>query len=100
MVTVTENGMLESSNNEEIKCFVKGGSTVLWVIETGTFVKPGDELVRLDDSVIVENNWGRNTFPRSRPEPGLTRIDIVRHDGGTYGCEKIWASEEQGAGEE
>lgn len=54
-VTVTENGMLESSNNEEIKCFVKGGSTVLWVIETGTIVKPGDELVRLDDSVIVEN---------------------------------------------
>ena len=54
-VTVTENGMLESSNNEEIKCFVKGGSTVLWVIETGTIVKPGDELVRLDDSVIEEN---------------------------------------------
>jgi RND family efflux transporter MFP subunit len=54
-VTVTENGMLESSNNEEIKCYVKGGSTVLWVIETGTIVKPGDELVRLDDSVIEEN---------------------------------------------
>ena len=51
-VTVTENGMLESSNNEEIKCMVKGGSTVLWVIETGTFVKPGDELVRLDTSLI------------------------------------------------
>ncbi len=47
--------MLESSNNEEIKCYVKGGSTVLWVIETGTIVKPGDELVRLDDSVIEEN---------------------------------------------
>ena len=44
-VTVTENGMLESSNNEEIKCMVKGGSTVLWVIETGTMVKPGDVLV-------------------------------------------------------
>lgn len=54
VVTVTENGMLESSDNEEIKCFVKGGSTVLWVIETGTFVKPGDELVRLDTSTIEE----------------------------------------------
>lgn len=54
-VTVTENGMLESSNNAEIKCFVKGGSTVLWVIETGTIVEPGDELVRLDDSLIEEN---------------------------------------------
>lgn len=54
VVTVTENGMLESSDNEEIKCQVKGGSTVLWVIETGTYVKPGDELVRLDTSLIEE----------------------------------------------
>ncbi len=54
-VTVTENGMLESSQNEEIKCMVKGGTTVLWVIETGTFVEPGDELVRLDDALIIEN---------------------------------------------
>lgn len=54
-VTVTENGMLESSNNKEIKCNVKGGSTVLWVIETGTYVEEGDELVRLDTSIIEEN---------------------------------------------
>ena len=54
-VTVTENGTVESSNNKEIKCNVKGGSTVLWVIETGTMVKPGDELVQLDDSIIEEN---------------------------------------------
>jgi HlyD family secretion protein len=54
-VTVTENGTLESSNNKEIKCLVKGGSTVLWVIETGTLVKPGDELVKLDTSLIEEN---------------------------------------------
>ena len=54
-VTVTENGTLESSNNKEIKCFVKGGSTVLWVIETGTTVKSGDELVKLDTALIEEN---------------------------------------------
>ena len=53
-VTVTENGMVESSNNKEIKCLVKGGSTVLWVIETGTYVKPGDELVKLDTSNIED----------------------------------------------
>lgn len=53
-VTVTENGAVESSNNKEIKCLVKGGSTVLWVIETGTLVKPGDELVRLDQSQIED----------------------------------------------
>ncbi len=54
-VTVTENGTVESSNNKEIKCMVKGGSTVLWVIETGTIVEPGDVLVRLDQSQIEDN---------------------------------------------
>ncbi|MEI8213565.1 MAG: efflux RND transporter periplasmic adaptor subunit [Planctomycetota bacterium] len=53
-VTVTENGAVESSNNKEIKCLVKGGSTVLWVIETGTMVQSGDELVRLDQSQIED----------------------------------------------
>jgi hypothetical protein len=47
-------------------------------------------------SVLVENNWGHNTFPRSRPRPGLTRVDVVRHGDGTYSCEEIWASSEKG----
>jgi len=46
-------------------------------------------------SVLVENNWGRNTFPRSRPAPGLTRVDIVRRDDGTYACEEVWSSDER-----
>jgi multidrug efflux pump subunit AcrA (membrane-fusion protein) len=55
VVSVTEQGTLESSSNREIKCKVKGGSTVLWVVETGTQVKAGDLLVRLDTSTIEEN---------------------------------------------
>ncbi|MBI2481172.1 MAG: hypothetical protein HYV60_21800 [Planctomycetia bacterium] len=54
-VTVTADGTLESSNNQEIKCKVKGGSTVLWVIENGTEVNPGDELIRLDASSIEDD---------------------------------------------
>ncbi|HBE68955.1 MAG TPA: hypothetical protein DDW52_12475 [Planctomycetaceae bacterium] len=54
-VSVTADGQLESANNIEIKCNVKGGSTVLWVIETGTSVKPGDVLVELDRSQIEDN---------------------------------------------
>ena len=53
-VTVIEQGTLESSSNTEIKCKVRGFSTVIWVIEGGTVVKPGDELVRLDTKNIEE----------------------------------------------
>jgi len=50
LVTVIEQGTLESANNLEIRCKVEGWSTVNWVVESGTVVKPGDELVRLDSS--------------------------------------------------
>ena len=46
-------------------------------------------------SVLVENNWGRHAFPHSRPEPGLTRVDVVRRENGTYACKEIWASSEK-----
>jgi multidrug efflux pump subunit AcrA (membrane-fusion protein) len=50
IVTVTEQGTLESSSNLEIRCKVEGWSTVNWVVESGAVVKPGDVLVRLDSS--------------------------------------------------
>jgi len=49
-------------------------------------------------SVLVENNWGHHRFPRSRPEPGLTRVDLTRHPDDTYTCEEIWLSQEKGIG--
>ena len=49
-------------------------------------------------SVIVENNWGYHTFPRSRPRPGLTRVDVTRHGDGTYSAEEIWTSSERSIG--
>ncbi len=54
IVSVTERGTLESSNNTEIKCKVRGFSTVTWVVDSGSIVAPGDELVRLDTRVIEE----------------------------------------------
>jgi len=64
VVTVTEQGTLESSNNTEIKCEVRGFSTVTYVIPTGTVVEPGEVLVRLDTKVIDEQHslTKTNTF--------------------------------------
>ncbi len=91
-VMVTENGTVESSNNKEIKCFVKGGSTVLWVIETGTIVKPGDELVRLDTSLIEENITQQQiAYERAvanqiiaQSEVDVAKTNIEEYEKGTY----------------
>ena len=49
-------------------------------------------------SALIENNWGHHRFPRSRPEPGLARVDVIRHADGTYACDQIWLSSEKGIG--
>ena len=49
-------------------------------------------------SVIVENNWGHHSFPRSRPIPGLTRVDATRGKDGTFHCQEVWASGEKSIG--
>ena len=63
-VSVIEQGTLESSNNTEVKCKVRGFSTVTWVIPAGSVVSAGDELVRLDTKVIEEQHslTKTNTF--------------------------------------
>ncbi|MHC4994590.1 MAG: hypothetical protein ACYTGQ_05995, partial [Planctomycetota bacterium] len=47
-VTITEQGTLESYNNTEIKCKIRGFSTIIHIVENGTVVQPGDQLVELD----------------------------------------------------
>lgn len=95
-VVVTENGAVESSNNKEIKCLVKGGSTVLWVIETGTMVKPGDELVKLDQSqiedkilqqkIVYENAMANKITAES--DVAVAKTSITEYLEGTYQAEK------------
>ena len=94
-VMVTEQGMLESSSNKEIKCKVRGQATVLWVIETGTDVKPGDELVKLDSSTIEDNistkkisyQTAMATYAQSESDVQVAEIDIQEYIEGTYASE-------------
>ena len=98
-VTVTEQGTLESSQNTEIKCEVRGGyggrggdSTVTWVIPSGTVVQPGDELVRLDTKIIEETvslgktdtNIAKAALARAKADLAKAQIAIDAYEEGRY----------------
>ncbi|MBW8039797.1 MAG: HlyD family efflux transporter periplasmic adaptor subunit [Planctomycetes bacterium] len=92
LVTVTEQGTLESSNNTEIKCKVRGYNTVIWVIEGGTEVKAGDELVRLDtkrieDAISLQTtnaHTARAALERSKADVARAVLAIPAYLDGTY----------------
>lgn len=92
VVSVTEQGTLESSNNTEVKCKVRGFSTVTWVIPAGSIVEPGDELVRLDTKVIEEQYSltktdtfiATATLEESKANVAKAEIAIAAYDKGRY----------------
>jgi HlyD family secretion protein len=95
VVTVRKQGLVESSENAEIKCKVRGHSTVIWVIESGTHVEPGDELVRLDTLAIEEAlaertkyaHWSRSAAERSRANVATAELAISEYQEGRYRSE-------------
>ncbi len=54
LITVTENGNVESSSNVEVKCQVAGGSTILWIVPDGEQVKKDQLIIKLDKSQLEE----------------------------------------------
>ncbi len=92
VVAVTEQGTLESSDNTEIKCKVRGQSTVIWVVEGGTHVKPGDELVRLDtlaiEDAIAERTKNahltRSGTERARADVITAELAVSEYEEGRY----------------
>ncbi len=79
IVTVTEQGTLESADNAEIKNRVRGQSTIIWVIEAGTEVKSGDELVRLDTLAIEDAIAERTKYAHlTRSGAERAKADVAR----------------------
>ena len=79
IVTVTEQGTLESAENTEIKCRVRGRNTIIWVIESGSVVKPGDELVRLDTLAIEDAIAERTKYAHlTRSGAERAKADVAR----------------------
>ena len=67
LVSVTEDGNLESASNVDIKCEVAGGNTILWIVEDGKHVEEGEELARLDSSKLDDQiNQQRITYEKAR----------------------------------
>ena len=54
VVTVTESGEIDAKRSTNVTCEVEGQSNIVWVIEEGTHVKPGDKLMELDSADLKE----------------------------------------------
>lgn len=67
IVSIAEDGSVESAHNVDVKCGVQGGATILWLIKDGTLVKKGDELARLDSSIIEDKiSQEKITYEKAR----------------------------------
>lgn len=97
LVTVKEQGTLESAENIEIKSKVRGYNAVLWIVDSGTFVNEGDELVRLDALFIQEQvdertkyaNWSQSGADHSAARVARARIAVEEYDQGRYQSELL-----------
>ena len=92
LITVTEDGNVESASNVDVKCEVAGGSKILWITPDGTQARQGDELVRLDSSTIEDQaNAQKIVFEKaqaakiqSEKEHSAARIAVQEYEEGTY----------------
>ena len=79
IATATEKGTLESAENTRIKCDVRGENVIIWVIESGSLVKAGDELIRLD-TLAIEDAIAQQTKNAHLTRSGAQRAkaDLAR----------------------
>lgn len=92
VVTIEEQGILESEENFEIKSKVRGRNAVLWIIDSGSYVKKGDELVRLDALFIQEqvdertkySNWSQSAADSSAARLASAKLAVDEYDQGRF----------------
>ena len=102
LITVVEDGNVESAANVDLKCEVTGGSVILWIVPDGSFVKKGDKIVELDPSPIDEQinqqtivvERARATLIQAEKEFSAAEISVKEYIDGTY-LKDLAASEAQ-----
>jgi multidrug efflux pump subunit AcrA (membrane-fusion protein) len=75
---------------------------VIWVIESGTLVQPGDELVRLDTLFIQEQveertkyaHWSRSAAERSAADVARAELAVAEYEQGRYVSELMGLEKE------
>jgi HlyD family secretion protein len=92
LITVTEEGSLESAENRDVKCEVGGGTSIVWIIEDGKHVAKGAELFRLDKSKLSEDvsaqkiayEKAQSAAIQSRKEYDAAKIAVSEYTEGTF----------------
>jgi len=92
LISVTEDGSMVSDENVDIVCGVAGGATIVWLIEDGSRVTEGTELVRLDSSQLAENVSAQKiAYEKARAaniqadkDYSAARIAVEEYTEGTY----------------
>lgn len=107
VVSVTEQGTLESANNTEIKCRVRGDNTITYVIESGTQVEAGEILIQLETLAIEEEISERTKFyhlaesqvARSAANVENAKIAIDEYEKGRFPAELATLNKDQAVAE-
>ena len=94
-VSVTEQGSLESYDNVEIVCRVRGQNTVTSVVDSGTYVEKGDVVLTLDtlyiDEEIAERSkyahWARSGAEHWRASVEKNKLAIPEYLEGRFVAE-------------
>ena len=92
VVTVTEDGNLESANNVDVKCEVAGGSTIITILPDGSLVSAGDLVVELDKAPLEDSiNQQQNVYEKARAtviqaeqDFEVAKISIEEYEEGTF----------------
>jgi len=92
VVSVTEDGNLESASNVDIKCEVAGGSTILWIVEDGRHVEAGEVLARLDSSQLEDQisqqkityEKAHSTYVQAEKDYNVALISVKEYEQGTF----------------
>jgi multidrug efflux pump subunit AcrA (membrane-fusion protein) len=92
LITVTEDGNVESANNVDVKCEVAGGGTILWIVEDGKLVEKGEEIVRLDQSAIEDQlnaqkivyNKAQASMIQAKEDHDAAEIAVNEYREGTF----------------